>query len=174
MSNELIIFGAKYLLIVIIAIALLYFLKQPRSEQKRLIIFSVICLPLIYLTAKILSLFYYNPRPFVSGGLIPLVSHNPDNGFTSDHTLLAGAISAVIFYFNRKTGMFLLALALLVGIARVMAGVHHLIDIAGSISIAFIVSFCAYRFLLPMISRSKLFSVKNMPNKIIKRINLGN
>jgi undecaprenyl-diphosphatase len=59
-----------------------------------------------------------------------------DNGFPSDHTLLATAIAFAIFHFNKKLGLFLFLLAVLVGVARILAGVHHAADIAGSLIIA--------------------------------------
>lgn len=120
-----------------------------------MLVFSVISFPVIYISAKILSLFYYNPRPFVSNSLIPLISHSPDNGFTSDHTLLASAIAAAIFYFDRKAGMLFFTLAIIIGIARIVAGVHHLVDILGSFAIVFIVSFLINRYLLPKVMNLK-------------------
>lgn len=160
--NNLIIFSAEYLLILIAGIAFLYFLKQPKNQQKQIIIFSLISLPLIYLIAKISAIFYYNPRPFVLDNSISLIFHEANNGFPSSHTLLGSAISAVIFYFNQKIGVLLLTLSVLVGIARVLAGVHHLIDIIGSIVFAFSVLFLIYRNLLPKVIN--LRCVKNYLN----------
>jgi len=147
LSDILIIFSAKYLVFFVAGIAFLFLLKQPRNKQKQIIIFSIISLPLVYLAAKTSAIFYYNPRPFVSDNLIPLVTHNPDNGFTSDHTLLAGAIFSIIFYFNRKIGLLLFILTISVGISRVVANIHHPIDIIGSIAVALVVSFFVYQFL---------------------------
>lgn len=151
--NNLIIFGAKYLLVVIVIIAFWYFIKQSQSNKKQIIIFALFVFPLAYLASRIMACFYYDPRPFVDGNIIPLFPHKPDNGFPSDHALLSAAIAAVIFYFNRKIGWLLLILAVLVGAARVLAGVHHWIDIAGSIIIALLISFLAYKFLLPITPR---------------------
>lgn len=131
--NMLIIFGAKYLLFVLAAIAVFYLLKQSRKRQKEILLFAVILLPLSYIVAKIISHFYFDPRPFVVGNFTPLVPHKADNGFPSDHTLLGAAIAFAIFRFDIKLGLFLLFLALLTGFARVFSGVHHLTDIAGSI-----------------------------------------
>ena len=133
--DTLIIFIAKYLLFVSAAIAVLYFLKQTRQKQKEILIFAVILLPLSYIIAKVVGHLYFDPRPFVVGHFTPLLSHAADNGFPSDHTLFGAAIAAVIFRFSRKTGTFLLFLAIFVGVARVFAGVHHTVDIAGSIVI---------------------------------------
>ncbi|MCX6762335.1 MAG: phosphatase PAP2 family protein [Candidatus Moranbacteria bacterium] len=133
--STLIIFIAKYLFFVSAAIAIIFFLKQLRQKQKEMLIFAVILLPLSYVIAKIVSRFYFDPRPFVQGNFAPLIGHAADNGFPSDHTLLAAAIAFAIFHFNKKLGLFLFFLAVLVGVARVLAGVHHAADIAGSLII---------------------------------------
>jgi undecaprenyl-diphosphatase len=133
--DMLIIIIAKYLLFVSMAIAVLYFVKMPRVKQKDMLIFALILLPLSYIFAKLVSHFYFDPRPFVEGNFTPLLPHAADNGFPSDHTLLGAAIAFTIFHFNKKLGMFLLYLAVLVGASRVLAGVHHAFDIAGSIII---------------------------------------
>jgi undecaprenyl-diphosphatase len=134
--NSIIIFIAKYLVFVSAAIAIVYFAKQPRQKQKEMLIFAVILLPLSYVAAKIISRFYFDPRPFVQGNFAPLLAHAADSGFPSDHMLLGAAISFAIFRFNKKLGLYLLVLAILVGAARVLAGVHHIFDILGSIVIA--------------------------------------
>ncbi len=141
--NILIIFIAKYLVFVSAAIAVLYFAKLSRAKQKEMLIFAVILLPLSYIVAKLVSRFYFDPRPFVQGNFTPLLPHAADNGFPSDHTLLAAAIAFATFHFNKKLGLFLLLLAILVGVARILAGVHHVADIAGSIIITGLVYFLA-------------------------------
>ncbi len=148
------IFGAKYLFLAIIAIAFIYFLSQPKTTKKRIIIFSVVTLPLAYIVAKILSTFYYDPRPFVVGNFVPLIPHAPDNGFPSDHTLISAAFAAVLFPFNKKVAIVASILALIVGISRVYVGVHHPIDILGSIAIAAIVS----SILFPCIKKLKYYA----------------
>ena len=132
----LILFGAKYLYLVALAVAAVYVFMQPRKEQKRLLILACIALPVCYLVAKVGSSIYYDPRPFVVGNFAPLVPHAADNGFPSDHTLLMAAIASVVYAHSRKVGALLWALAILVGTSRVAAGIHHPLDIAGSIVIA--------------------------------------
>jgi undecaprenyl-diphosphatase len=141
--NILIIFIAKYLVFVSAVIAVLYFAKLSRAKQKEMLIFAVILLPLSYIVAKLVSRFYFDPRPFVQGNFTPLLPHAADNGFPSDHTLLGAAIAFATFHFNKKLGLFLLFLAILVGVARILAGVHHAADIAGSIIITGLVYFLA-------------------------------
>lgn len=136
MLDTLSILGAKYLFVVIAGIALVYFLKQPRDEQKRIVIFAAIALPLTFIVSKIGALLYFDPRPFVVGHFIPLIPHEPDNGFPSDHVLLCASIAAVVFPSNKYVGLVLLLLALLVGASRVYTGIHHAIDIIGSLVMA--------------------------------------
>ena len=133
--NLIIIFIAKYFLFVSAAIAVAYLFRQPRAKQKEILIFALVLLPLSYIAAKLISRFYFDPRPFAQGNFTPLIPHAPDNGFPSDHTLLGAAIAFAVFRFNKKLGFLLLYLTILVGVARVLAGVHHATDIAGSIVI---------------------------------------
>ena len=73
-----------------------------------------------------------SPRPFVVDHVPPLIPVATENGFRSDHTLLAMAVADVVFAFRRRAGSVLFALAALVGLGRVAAHVHHPIDVVGS------------------------------------------
>jgi undecaprenyl-diphosphatase len=139
------IFGAKYAMILSFVVAGGYFLKVPREEQKRMVLFAALALPLIYLTSLIASALYDNPRPFVVGNFTPLIPHAPNNGFPSDHTLLVSAIAAVCSFYSRRVGVILWVIALYVGISRVYVGVHHPVDIVGSAVIAVIVSLIVFQ-----------------------------
>ena len=154
--NTIIIFSAKYLYLFIVAIAAVLFwrLKEYRRE---IFIFAAISFPLTYLTRLLAGSLYFNPRPFVVEHFIPLISHSADNGFPSDHTLLVSAIAMLFFYYRRRTSFVLWALAFVVGAARVMAGVHHSLDIAGSMLIAICVAWSTHRYLLPLAKRTKLY-----------------
>lgn len=147
----LIIFGAKYLYLVIVVFALAYIWRQPKELRWKIVLSAVIALPLTYITAKIISNFYYDPRPFVIGQFIPLLPHAADNGFPSDHTLLSGAIAAVVFFFHRKLGASLFVVAFLVGASRVFSGVHHFADIFGSLAIAIIVTYVVFEYIFPKV-----------------------
>ncbi len=147
--DSIIIFGAKYLYLAVVILALFYLLILPKRESSRVIVAALIALPLSYLVAKGLSALYYDPRPFVVGQFVPLIPHAPDNGFPSDHTLFVSAIAAVIFAFERRLGLALFVVAALVGWSRVGAGVHHLTDIVGSMVIASVVTWGVVRFVFP-------------------------
>jgi undecaprenyl-diphosphatase len=139
------IFGAKYALVLSFIAAGIFLLKAPRDEQQRIVLFAVLALPLIYMTALIASSLYDNPRPFVVGDFTPLVPHAANNGFPSDHTLLVSAIAAVCSFYSRRVGAILWMIALYVGMSRVYVGVHHPVDIVGSAVIAVVVSLIVFQ-----------------------------
>jgi len=154
--DKLIIFGAQYLIFVLIFLAGIYFARQSRKQQKEMLAFAIMTLPVIYIMAKFGSWLYFDPRPFVVESFVPLIAHASDNGFPSDHTLLSSAVAMIIFFYNKKLGVMLLALTLLVGFARVLAGVHHTVDILGSVGFAIVFSWLVHKYLLPKILEAKI------------------
>lgn len=138
--EAIIIFGAKYLFLLSPLIALVFFLKLPRQQRKSLALLGVFVLPVSYFVGWVVSQFYFSELPFVVGGFEPLIPHVADNGFPSHHTLFTAAIAAVVYVYNKNIGAYLWLIAILVGVSRMMAGVHHLIDVLGAILIALLVA----------------------------------
>ena len=143
-TNYFFIFNAKYLYLLAGGIALFWFLKLPREKKNEVVIFSAITLPIMFVVLQIVASLYFDPRPFVVGNFTPLVLHNPDNGFPSDHVLLVSAIASIIFPFSKKIASVIFAMAVLIGISRVYVGIHHPIDIVGSIIIAGVIAMLMY------------------------------
>lgn len=145
------IFGAKYLYLIALFVAGVYFLKLPWQEKKQIFVFGIVALPIMFAVLKIAAALYFDPRPFVVGHFTPLIPHDPDNGFPSDHTLLLSAVASLVFPFNKKMSSILWVFVVLVGVSRVYTGIHHPIDIIGSIIIAVAVASAVY----PFVNRSK-------------------
>jgi undecaprenyl-diphosphatase len=150
--NSLIILCAKDLIYLTILLAVIFLLVLPNKKKKNFIIFGVITGAVAYLLAKIGGAIFYNARPFVSEHVIPLIQHAANNGFPSDHTLIASAIAVTIFMVSKKWGVGFMILAIIIGSARVMAHVHHPIDIIGSIIFALLGGVVAY-YLTPKIEK---------------------
>lgn len=141
------IFGAKYLYLIIAVIALGTVVYTKSISKRSIVKLSVLAFPLSFIIARIASYFIFIPRPFVTEHIQPLITHAADNGFPSDHTLLSMTIASVLFVYNKKVGILLAILAILVGISRVAASVHHPIDIMGSILIAIFSTHIAWHIL---------------------------
>ena len=133
------IFGAKYLYLIVIIIASIWFLMQPKLKQKEILLLFCISLPLIYIAGGIASILYYSPRPFVLEHFQPLMEHKATNGFPSHHVLLTSVFPAIIFIFNWRLSTILCALVLFIGISRIYIGVHHIIDVAGGVLISVVI-----------------------------------
>ncbi|MCL5675545.1 MAG: phosphatase PAP2 family protein [Patescibacteria group bacterium] len=132
----LIIFAAKYLYLVVIALGITVVLLSSKEIRKNYLMLTLGAFPLAYISSKILALFIIDPRPFIVLHIQPLIQASTDNGFPSDHTLLTMTIAAIIFTYNKKAGVLLACLSALVGVGRVLAYVHYPLDIIGSILIA--------------------------------------
>jgi undecaprenyl-diphosphatase len=130
--HEIVTFIAKYVIFLSVFLVVWAFVAQPRSQRKNFILVGILGAILSLLLAKIGNHLYYDPRPFVAGDFTPYFPHGNDNGFPSDHTLLAAFFTFLVLRYSKKLGWVLLLLALLVGMARVKAGVHHSIDVLGS------------------------------------------
>lgn len=136
--NWLGIFLAKYLIWLILAGIIFYFLFFIKLEWwKKIKCFLILILSvgLAYFINWLISLIYFRPRPFVSHPeifkLIEKVAS--DKSFPSDHAALSFVLAFTIFLYNKTLGIIFLVLAALVGISRIFVGVHYPLDIIAGV-----------------------------------------
>lgn len=129
---------AKYLFVLVVLIGLYYIISTKRETRNYILKLAVISIPLALIITLVSSHFYFDPLPFVVKGTIPLFPHAVDNGFPSDHTLVCALATFLTYFANKKVAVILLVLTVLVGTSRVVAQVHHPLDIFGSLLIALI------------------------------------
>jgi undecaprenyl-diphosphatase len=127
------IFLARYLVFVIIIMAGDYWLLAKKPQKLRMAIVGGITAIIGLLLDKIGSHIFYDTRPFVVTHTAPLVQHSADNGFPSEHTLIAAVAAATLLSVSPAWGGAAVVLAVAVGIGRIAVHVHHTIDIAGSL-----------------------------------------
>lgn len=130
------IFLAKYC-IFIFGLILIYLLFKDRKLSFKIIFTLAISIIIVELIKK--SLFF--PRPFLQENIKLLIAHQSDSTFPSKHTTAAFAVAFGIFLQKKKIGIWLLVLAFLIAISRIIAGVHYPLDIAGGILIAVSVAY---------------------------------
>lgn len=135
--TTLIIFGAKYLVFAVAAGAAAH-LAFVKERGRPLLYVAVVALPLAFVLARLAGMLFSHVQPFAALGFEPLVAHDIDNSFPSDHTLMAGVLSTVVFLSDRRFGLVLWALTLLVGLCRVLAGLHWAVDIVFAALIAMV------------------------------------
>lgn len=135
-SDFIVILFAEYAHYFVLGVGVLVFLVGDSGHQKwRLTKIALISSIVAVGIDKLLNQIINSPRPFVVDDVTPLFTHLADNGFPSEHTLLAVVVSLLIYLRNKKIGFVLLLVAMTIGIARVLAGVHHMVDIIGAVLI---------------------------------------
>src|SRR3989344_1115451 len=87
-----------------------------------------------------------NPRPF--DAMSEVYNLIPESGwsFPSGHASLYFAIATVVWFYNRKLGVVFYIVAILMGLARVMAGVHWPLDIFGGLVVGIISTIVVHHF----------------------------
>lgn len=167
MPSALTIFVAQnfiYIDLVVAAIVALWLLyAMPREDAVWWGVACAFILVLGEVGAKIGASLYRDPRPFTVDHVKPLISHAADNGFPSDHALLAALIVAGIGLLSIRWAVPFVVFAVLIDWARVGAGIHHLSDVIGSSVIVAVVTLIAVslarpvsRMLLPHVPQSFL------------------
>lgn len=93
------------------------------------------------------------PRPFLALNNIQTLFPEAGYAFPSGHATFFSALAFSIFFLNKKTGLSAQAgyvfmfFALLIGIARIIAGVHFPIDILGGFALGALVAYAVAYFL---------------------------
>jgi undecaprenyl-diphosphatase len=146
--DSVIIFGARYLVVFIVLLAALAWLRVSRHHKVQFALAVLLATLIAIILDKIAGKLYYDPRPFVSHSIKPLVEHAADNGFPSEHTLFGVTLSTVTYFFSKKLGTAAFVIAVIVGLSRIAAHVHSPIDIAGATAIGLISGWTGYKLAL--------------------------
>ncbi len=153
MITEILVFFANYGIFFIIIISLLNF----KNEFK-----SLIAVGLSLAISYGISAMFYVPRPFVNGNFTPLIPHDASSSFPSRHASAGFAMSASTFNSNTILGLISAAVATLMSIGRIYAGLHSQADIVFGVLIGGGCAIFAY---------SKF--MENLLNRIFKRKTSG-
>ncbi len=96
---------------------------------------------------SLIRLIYPRQRPFVTEDLNALIAQNPlESSFPSGHATFFMALAVYLLLAgNKKLGLFMLASAVAISIARVAAGVHWPSDILAGWAVGALVSFVIFK-----------------------------
>lgn len=153
----LVVFIAKPFANIVIVLAVIFLLyhhevlpsKNPFKEFKQkwkeivLVFFSGI---FAWVVANLIKIVIQIPRPaFQLSDVFPLLEKT-GYSFPSGHATFFMALGVSIFLSHKKAGYLFMFFALLIGIARIIAGVHFPIDILGGFVLGAIIAYLV-RFL---------------------------
>lgn len=81
-----------------------------------------------WVSVYIIKYIFMVERPFVSLGLTPLFLETGFS-FPSSHTAIMAVLTVVIWKLNRKLGIVFSIFTILIGISRIVIGVHYPLDV---------------------------------------------
>ena len=138
---------------VVVYLLVLAWLAVVARQQARLTLATtghvVVLGVLAYLLAKVLGHLIADPRPYLVDHVRPLSAVAHDNGFPSDHTLLAAVLTASLWWIDRRLLPVFAVGTVLVLLGRLGIAAHHTIDVLGSVTIATVAALVSLRVRLP-------------------------
>lgn len=105
---------------------------------------------------EIINNIWVRQRPFEELDVNLLFYAPTDPSFPSNSASVLFGLAWGIFFYNRKAGTILLAIAGLHGLSRIYVGVHYPLDILGGVAVGFLVALfflIAFRLLNPVLDR---------------------
>jgi len=135
--DSLMVFGADYLIYFTILLVLILGLIG-KSNDKKSFLLILLGVPIAILLIKLTHLFIFEPRPFVTLHISPLVKEATDASFPSRHSTIISVIAFSFAYFKSKWAPLFLFIMLFIGFSRIFVGVHYPLDIAGGFAVGII------------------------------------
>lgn len=137
--NQIVIFCAEYLIFIGALYAFLHIIfKHERRHHVKHVVMIFGSALLAWVTAHFLKDIIGHPRPDLTNALIV-----PDSlySFPSGHATFMFALSFTMNEFDKRAGFIIFIMAVLTGVARVLAGVHFWYDIVGGFLVGGLVSY---------------------------------
>ncbi|WP_309571365.1 phosphatase PAP2 family protein [Deinococcus sp.] len=136
LPRGLAVFCASALLLVLVAgFAALAFRHRDRLDWRmaaRIAVSGAVALLVTQVLVHVVS----DPRPYLVEHYPPLAHVSADNGFPSDHTLVAALLTGWAAWLSRRAWAAFAGGVLLVALGRLGIGAHHTLDVVGSVLIA--------------------------------------
>lgn len=136
---NIVIFIAKWLIYLVpISLVMLWFNYKKYTNLLRATLSGLFGWLVIN---KIISYFFYRPRPFSESliGKKELLFHRPDYSFPSDHAaFLFGMSFSFYLYSEKKLFKYFIAISILTTICRILLGIHYLSDIIAGLLVGVI------------------------------------
>ncbi len=132
-----IIFIAHWLVYVLAAVLIALWFFNRHKLKTRQALFSAFVSFFIgrFIIVEFIRALIPRARPFLERQIVQLIPKGAESAFPSGHAAALFAIATGIYFYNKRAGMWLFFVAILVSIARVVAGVHYPSDILGGVMV---------------------------------------
>jgi undecaprenyl-diphosphatase len=139
--DRVVVFAALYLPFIVPVLAFIYLVFYRKSWLDLFRVF--LSAGAAAIISKILKILIHTPRPQFALEGVESLFEKTTYAFPSDHATFFMALAVAIFFVNRKAGLVFFVFALLVGMARIAAGVHFPVDILGGFILGATVAYLA-------------------------------
>ena len=134
-------FCARYLIAVFFVLASFLYYSKRRHEVHAIMEAVWAVLFALFMT-NVIGTIVHRLRPFqaswMNGITIPILIPQPlTTSFPSGHTAVSFALAFAIFWGNKKWGAVALVFAGIIGLARILVGVHYPSDVAVGVVVGF-------------------------------------
>ena len=126
-------------------------------EKKREILLVFFTGAFAWVISHILKTLFHTLRPFEAFSFVHPLFTETGYGFPSGHATFFGALAGALFFTHRKAGFIFMFFALVIGLARIIGGVHFPFDIIGGYIVGALVGF-SVELMKPYIE--KMFGVE--------------
>lgn len=96
---------------------------------------------LAYFISEILKILFHTTRPFLALPNVQALFTESSYAFPSGHATFFSALAFAIFFLHKKAGYVFICFAVLIGVARIVAGVHFPVDILGGFVLGGLVAY---------------------------------
>lgn len=141
LDNLMVFFTQRTILIYAVLLLIMWF-----RNAKQTALYAGISGGLALFLNYVITLFYFEPRPFVTHHVHVLIQHTADASFPSNHTTGAFALAFAVLLRKHCFGYVMLLLAILTGFSRIWVGHHYPFDVLASILVGSFTSFLLYKF----------------------------
>jgi undecaprenyl-diphosphatase len=150
--DSVIVFFAQYFPYIVVFLAGIFLIMhheifraestwQVFVEKKKEILRAFFAGVTAWILAYVLKFLLHSPRPFDEFSQVRSLISESGYAFPSGHATFFMALAVSIFFFHKKAGYIFMFCALLIGLARIMAGVHFPVDILGGFILGYLVAY---------------------------------
>ncbi len=127
------IYFAEYLIYLLIFCLFLFIFKNFKKYKWMVVEALISAVFTRMIVVSFIRWILPRARPFVGNQVNLLLEHIPASAFPSGHTSFCFAIATIVYFYNKKAGIFFFVASFLIGISRVFCGVHWPLDILAGI-----------------------------------------
>jgi len=126
-----IVFFAETLgIILLLGLLMFLFSHEHKGQGFHNVIVILTAAVFAWALSRAIKYSYPYPRPFIAlDDVTKLINHGGIDSFPSGHTTFFSAIATALYFYHKKIALFYALGALLIGISRIVAGIHWPLDV---------------------------------------------